>query len=64
MGNCEIVPFAIPCGNNMKIAKSTISDTVENAKDKIESCPRFPHQFRLQFEHQVCHIFVDLEEPV
>ena len=64
MGNCEIIPFAVPSQNKMKIVKSTISDIVENVKDKFESCPGFPQQFRLQFEHQDCHIFVDLDEPV
>ena len=37
---------------------------MENVKDKIESCPGFPQQFRLQFEHEDCNIFVDLDEPV
>ena len=64
MGNCEIIPFAVPCQNKMKIVKSTISDIVENVTDKFESCPGFPQQFRLQFEHQDFDIFVDLDEPV
>ena len=36
----------------------------KNVKDKIESYPGFPQQFRLQFEHQDFNIFVDLDEPV
>ena len=64
MGNCEIIPFAVPYRNKMKIVKSTISDIVKNVKDKFESCPGFTQQFRLQFEHQDCDMFVDLDEPV
>ena len=64
MDNHEIIPFAVHYQNNMKEGKITISDFVENVKDKIESCPGFPQQFRLQFEHQDCNIFVDLDEPV
>ena len=37
---------------------------MENVKDKIESCPGYRQQFRLQFEHQECNIFVDLDKPV
>ena len=37
---------------------------MENIKDKCKSCPGFPQQFRLKFEHQDCDIFVDLDEPV
>ena len=64
MDNHEIIPFAVHYQNNMKEVKIAISDFVEHFKDKIESCPRFPQQFRLQFEHQNCNIFVDLDEPV
>ena len=64
MGNHEIIPFALYYQNNMKEVKITISDFVENVKDKIENCPGFPQQFRLQFEHQDCNIFVVLDEPV
>ena len=64
MGNCEIISFAVPCRYNLKIVKSTISDILENVKDKCESCPGFPQQFRLEFEHQDCDIFVDLDDPV
>ena len=63
MGNCEIIPFAVPCRNNKKTVKKTISNIVENVKGKFESCPGFPQQFRLQFEHQDCDTFVDLDEP-
>ena len=58
MDNCEIIPFAVPCRNNIKIVKSIISDIVENVKDRFESCSR------LQFEHQDCDIFIDLDEPI
>ena len=64
MDNHEIIPFAVHHQNNMKEVKITVSDFVENVKDKIESCPGFSQQFRLQFEHQDCYIFVDLNEPV
>ena len=37
---------------------------MENVKDKFESFPGYPHQFRVHFEHQGCDIFVDLDEPV
>ena len=37
---------------------------MENVKDKFESCPGYPQQFRVHFEHQGCDIFVDLDEPV
>ena len=37
MDNCEIIPFAVPYGNNMKTVKHTISHIVENVKDKIFS---------------------------
>ena len=64
MDNHEIIPFAVHYQDNMREGKITISDFVENVKDKIESCPGFPQQFRLQFEHQDCNTFVDLDEPV
>ena len=64
MDNREIIPFAVHCRNNMKIVKSTTSGIVENVLDKFESCPGFLQQFRLQFEHQDCDIFVDLDKPV
>ena len=64
IGYHEIIPFAARYWNNTKIVKSTISDIVENVKDKFESCLWFPEQFRLQFEYQDCDIFVDLDEPV
>ena len=48
----------------MKEVKTTISDFVENAKDKTESCPGFLEQYRLQFDHQDCNIFVDFNELV
>ena len=37
---------------------------MENFKDKFESCPGFPQQFRVQYEHQDCDIFLDLDKPV
>ena len=37
---------------------------MENVKDKFESCPGYPQQFRVHFEHQGCDIFVDLDELV
>ena len=37
---------------------------MENVKDKFESCPGYPQQFRVHFEQQGCDIFVDLDEPV
>ena len=37
---------------------------MENVKDKFESCPGYPQQFRVHFELQGCDIFVDLDEPV
>ena len=64
MENHEIISFAVRYPNKMKEVKIFISDFVENVKDRIESCPGFPLQFRLQFEHQDCNIFVDLDEPV
>ena len=64
MHNHEISPFAVHYQNNMKKVKITISNFVKNVKDKIESWPGFPQQFRLQFEHQDCNIFVDLDESV
>ena len=64
MGNHEIIPFAVHYQNNIKEVKITIFGFVENVKDKIESCPEFLQQFRLQFEHQECNIFVDLGELV
>ena len=64
MGNHEIIPFAVHYQNNIKEVKITISDFVGNVKDKIESCPGLSQQFSLQFEHQDCNIFVDLDEPV
>ena len=36
---------------------------MENVKDKFESFPGFPQQFRVQFEHQDCDIIDDLDEP-
>ena len=63
MDNHEIIPFAVHYRNNTKEVKITVSDFVENFKDKTESCPEFPQQFRLQFEHQDCNVFVDLDEP-
>ena len=48
----------------MKELKITISDFVENVKGKTESCPGFPQQFILQFKHQDCNVFVDLDELV
>ena len=48
----------------MKELKITISDFVENVKDKTESCPGFPQQYILQFEHQDCNVFADLDELV
>ena len=37
---------------------------MQNVKDKFESYPEFPQQFRVQFKHRACDIFVDLDEPV
>ena len=37
---------------------------MQNVKDKFESCPGLPQQFRAEFKHQACDIFVDLDEPV
>ena len=64
MDNHEIIPFAVHYQNNRKEVKITISNFVENVKDKIENYPGFPQQFRLQFEHRDCNIFVDLDELV
>ena len=64
MDNHEIIPFAVHYQNNIKEVKITIYDFVENVKDKIESCNGFPQQFRLQFGHQNCNIFLDLDEPI
>ena len=49
MDNHEIIPFAVHYQNNRKEVKITISNFVENVKDKIENYPGFPQQFRLQF---------------
>ena len=62
--NHEIIPFVVHYQNNLKEVKIIISDFMVKVKDKIESCPGFTQQFRLQFEHQGCNIFVDLDEPV
>ena len=64
MDNHEIIPFTVHYQNNIKEVKITIYDFVQNVKDKIESCTGFPQQFRLQFGHQNCNIFVDLDEPI
>ena len=64
MDNREIISFAVHYGNNMKIIKSTISVIAENIKGKFQSCLGFTQHFRLQFEHQDCDIFNDLDEPV
>ena len=63
MENHEIIPFAVHYRNNMKEVKITISNFVENVKGKTERCSEFSQQFRLQFEHQDCNVFVDLDEP-
>ena len=52
MDNWEFIPSTVHYQNNMKIVKSTISDIVDNIKDRFESCPGFPQQFWLHFEHQ------------
>ena len=49
MDNCEIIPFAVHYRNNMKIAKGTF--LIFSRISKFESCPGFPQQFRVQFEH-------------
>ena len=64
MENHEIIPFAVHYRNNMKEVKITISNFVENVKDKTERCSGFSQQFRLQFEQQDCNVFVDFDGPV
>ena len=64
MDNHEIISFAVHYQDNMKEVKIIISNFVENVKDKIERCPGFLQQFRLEFKYQDCNIFVDLSEPV
>ena len=64
MDNHEIIPFAVHYQSKRKKVKITISNFVENVKDKIENCPGFSQQFRLQFEHRDCNVYVHLDELV